>query len=554
MRKSLFMITLTLILFNFLFGQDMVIMNAKIYTVDPQKPQAQAVAIKDGKITAIGSMDDIETLITTDSKVIDAQGKLVLPGFNDAHVHFISGGQALLELDLTGCKSVEEIQSRLIAVVQETPQGEWITGRGWDHTLFNNGEWPDKSILDAVTTAHPVFIRRIDGHVGLANSTALLLAELSKDTAVPDGGDMALGADGTPTGILKESAMGLISKHIPEYSAAQTERALRTALKEAARLGVTSIQDNSGIETMKLYHQFLLNNELTVRITEWMDFDLTNNAANLLRQKEKYEKLASPDVLRVGVLKGFVDGTLGSRTAYFFVPYDDNPNTVGLPQYSQAELDRMVQIADSLGMQVGLHCIGSRANWMALTAYAKAQKKNGSKDIRHRLEHAQVLRLRDIPKLAEYKVIASMQPTHCTSDLRWAEKRIGRKRAMGAYAWRRILQADGQIAFGTDWPVEPLDPMRGLYSAVTRKNIESGEPDGGWFPDQCLTIEEAIYCYTMGSTYAEHQENVKGSITPGKLADLVILEKDILTVQPKEILNTTVDMTILNGKIIYNRQ
>jgi predicted amidohydrolase YtcJ len=532
----------------------MVIINAKIHTVDPQKPQAEAVAIKNGIISAVGSMDDIETLITSKTKVIDAEGKLVLPGFNDAHLHFIGGGQSLLELDLVGCKSVEDVQNRLKAVARTMPKGEWITGRGWDHTLFNKGKWPDKSILDAVTTEHSVYVHRVDGHVGWANSRAMELAGITKNTPVPDGGEMPLGDDGEPTGIFKESAMGLISGHIPENSATQTERALATALQEAARLGVTSIQDNSGIETMQLYHTLLQKNELTVRVTEWMDFNLAQNADELIQTKTKYAKLTNANLLEIGLLKGFLDGTLGSRTAYFFDPYEDNKNTVGLPQYSQTEVDEMIQTADSLGFQVGLHCIGSKANWMALTAYIKAQKTNGAKDIRHRLEHAQVLRVQDIPKLAEYNVIASMQPTHCTSDLRWAEKRIGHERAKGAYAWRRILDSGGKIAFGTDWPVEPLDPMRGLYSAVARQNIDSGEPEDGWFPDQRLTIEEAIYCYTMGSAYAEFKEDIKGSITPGKVADIIILEKDILTIDPKEILTTKVDMTIFNGNVIHTRK
>lgn len=554
MLKTIFLLILLFTIFTFLFGQDMVIINAKIHTVDPQKPQAEALAIKNNKITAVGSVNDIETLITPKTKVIDANGKLVLPGFNDAHLHFISGGQALLELDLVGCKSVAEIQERLKQAAQETPRGDWITGRGWDHTLFNNSEWPDKSILDAVTTTHPVYVHRVDGHVAWANSKAMDIAGITQETIAPAGGEILRDAKGQPTGIFKESAMGLISENIPGYSPAQKERALRRALNKAAQLGITSIHDNSGIESVELYHQLLQNNELTVRVTEWMSFELAKDADELIRTKQKFEKLATSEYLQLGLLKGFVDGTLGSRTAYFFEAYQDNPSTVGLPQYSQDELDEMVQTADSLGFQIGLHCIGAKANWMALSAYEKAKYKNKTDGRRHRLEHAQVLRLEDIPKLAELDVIASMQPTHCTSDLRWAEQRIGHERSKGAYAWRRILNANGKIAFGTDWPVEPLDPMRGLYSAVTRKNIESGEPEGGWFPDQCLSIQEAIYCYTTASAYAEFQESVKGSITPGKLADIIILSNDILHAAPEEILTTKVDMTIFDGKIIYKRQ
>ncbi len=553
MVKTLFALYLTLIPLFILKGQDMVIINAKIHTVDPQKPQAEAVAIKNGKISAVGTMTEIETLITANTKVIDAQGKLVLPGFNDAHLHFISGGQALLELDLNGCESVAEIQNRLKIAALKTPSGEWITGRGWDHTLFNDGKWPDKSILDAVTTNHPVFVRRIDGHVGWANSTALQHAEISHNTFVPDGGEMITNSDGEPTGIFKESAMGLISEKIPPYTLAQQERALQIALNEAARLGVTSVQDNSGIESFGLYLKLFEQNKLNVRVCEWMDFDNVKNIDELIRTKQKYDNLAISNRLQVGLLKGFLDGTLGSRTAYFFEPYEDDQNTNGLPQYSLEEVVHMVQKADSFGFQIGLHCIGSKANWTALTAYQRAIEKNNTLNTRHRLEHAQVLRLEDIPKLAHYNVIASMQPTHCTSDLRWAEKRIGHERSKGAYAWRRILDAGARIAFGTDWPVEPLDPMRGIYSAITRKNIESGQPENGWFPDQCLSIDEAIYCYTMGSAYAEYQEDFKGSITPGKFADIIILSDDIRHSSPEDILSTKIDITIFNGEIIYKK-
>lgn len=537
-----------------LFGTDMVILNGKIFTVDPNEPYAEAAAIRGNTIEAVGSTAEIKKLVTPTTIVIDAKSRLVLPGFNDAHLHFLSGGLSLLELDLADCRSIEEIQKKLAAIAANTPSGAWITGRGWDHTLFNNGLWPSKGMLDGVTPDHPVFLRRIDGHVGWVNSYALELAGIAMNTANPAGGEIVRDpASSAATGILKETAMSLAAELIPAHSTDMQERALDTALKEAARLGVTSIQDNSGIETILLYKNRYLKGELTVRVSEWLDFALARRPGNLVQTRDYYSSFTVPDILHLGLLKGFVDGTLGSRTAYFFEPYQDNNAAVGLPQYTQEELEQLVGIADSLQMQIGLHCIGAKANWMALTAYEKARKNNNTVNLRHRIEHAQVLRLEDIPKLASCGVVASVQPTHCTSDLRWAEQRIGYERCRGAYAWHKILLTGATLAFGTDWPVEPLNPMRGLYSAVTRRNIDSGEPQNGWFADQCLSIEEAIRCYTMASAYAEHQEKRKGSLTPGKLADIIILSNDILTCPPEEILTTQVDMTIFDGKIIYTR-
>ena len=553
-RKLLIFITLNSLFQAWVFGTDMVIFNGKVVTNDPLKPHAEAVAIEGNHIKAVGTRAEIETLIDKHTVTIDAQGGSVLPGFNDAHLHFIGGGQSLLQLDLSGCANIVEIQNKVAAAARNTPAGDWITGRGWDHTLFNHGKWPTKGMLDAVTGEHPVFLRRIDGHVGWANSKALQRAGITSNTASPEGGEIGIDKKtGQLTGILKESAMNLITQKIPSISQEQKERALYLALQKAARLGVTSIQDNSGVESLMLYKKLEERGELTVRVSEWLDFAWAKSP-DVLIQKIEILKNYKSDKIRLGLFKGFVDGTLGSRTAYFFEPYDDDNSTVGLPQYSQEELNHLVSVADSLKLQIGLHCIGSKANYMALTAYANAQEKNDSKNLRHRLEHAQVLRLADIPDLAKYGIVASMQPTHCTSDLRWAEKRIGYERCKGAYAWRRILDSGAALAFGTDWPVEPLDPMRGLYSAVTRKNIKSGEPENGWFPDQCLSIEEAIYCYTAGPAYAEHQEGTKGRLAPGQLADLVILSKDLLSIPPEEILTTHVNITIFDGKIIYQKE
>ena len=533
----------------------LLIINAKVWTVDEDNFLAQEVAILGDKILAVGWQNELNRYVDQYTEIIDTEGKLVLPGFNDAHLHFISGGLSLMRVNLLGCRSVDEIQQRIKAKVDELPSDAWIIGRGWDHTLFNAGEWPTKEMLDEVAPNNPVFVKRVDGHVAWANSKALTIAEVTAVTIAPAGGEIVKDVStGEPTGILKESAMQLVSRYVPEPTREERLLAAEKALAEARRLGVTSIQDNSGVESVTIYRLLQRKGKLNVRVSEWMDFALAEDAVKLVSVTEKYRKYCDGKFIRLGLLKGFTDGTLGSRTAYFFDPYTDDPTTSGMPQISEHKLTQMICTADSLGFQVGLHAIGSKANWMALNGYAESRRRNGERDSRHRLEHAQVLRLEDIPRLSELGVIASMQPTHCTSDMRWAEERIGQERCKGAYAWRRILDSGAKICFGTDWPVEPLDPMRGIYSAVTRQSIESGEPEGGWFPEQKLTMAEAIKLYTLDAAYAEFQKHVKGSIKPGKYADLIILSKDLFSIPSEEILSTEIEMTIVGGKIVHIKE
>ncbi len=534
---------------------DLVIINAKVWTGDLDNPLADMVAVSGNRIAFVGWQEDLPAELGEHTTVIDARGRLVIPGFNDAHLHFLSGGLSLLQVNLTGCKSKECIKNRLEEKTEQLPSGAWITGRGWDHTVFNQGEWPTKDLLDEVAPDHPVFVRRIDGHVGWANSLALKKAGIDAQAAVPEGGEMLLDPQtGQPTGIFKESAMSLVSKVIPEPNDSLKLAALRLAHDHAVQLGVTSVQDQSGISSMTLYHHLMNQGHFQIRVSEWLDFDLTRRPDSLVGLVDSLEILTEPFKLETGMLKGFVDGTLGSRTAYFFDPYSDDPTTVGLPQYTADELNRMVCVAESLKFQIGLHCIGARANRMALDAYDVARQTFGSRDSRHRLEHAQVLRIEDIPRIKELGVIASMQPTHCTSDLRWAEQRLGLERSKGAYAWKSLQNAGVRLAFGTDWPVEPLDPMRGIYSAVTRKHIDTGEPKEGWFPEERLSVRDAIRAYTLGSAFSEFKEDEKGTLTKGKLADMIMLSKDILVIQPEEILHTRVLMTIIDGRIVYQEK
>jgi len=532
----------------------LLIINAKVWTVDDDHLLAQEVAILGDRILAVGWQNELQPYINQDTDIIDAGGKLVLPGFNDAHLHFISGGLSLTQVNLLGCRTAAEIQKRIKAKVEELPSGAWITGRGWDHTLFNAGQWPTKEMLDPVSPNNPVWVRRVDGHVGWANSEAMKLAGITRQTNAPVGGEIVTDSTGEPTGIFKESAMQLIASHVPDPTIEEKMLAAKKALAEARRLGVTSVQDNSGVKSVKIYRGLKKQGKLTVRVSEWMDFDLASEPQQLIAVAKKYHKYCDDKFIRLGLLKGFIDGTLGSRTAYFFQPYSDDNSTTGMPQIKENKLTQMICAADRLGFQIGLHAIGSKANWIALNGFEEAIRKNGQRDSRHRLEHAQVLRLEDIPRLAEFGVIASMQPTHCTSDMRWAEKRIGHERCKGAYAWRRILYSGARISFGTDWPVEPLNPMRALYSAVTRQNIDTGEPKGGWFPDQKLTMAEAIKMYTLDAAYGEFQEHIKGSIEPGKYADLIILSKDLFSIPADEILSTEVVMTIVGGKVVYAKE
>ena len=534
---------------------DLVILNAKMWTVDRQNSLAEAIAIQGNKIIAVGWSDEIKKYVGQQTRIIDAGGKLLLPGFNDAHLHFIGGGLSLLKVDLSGKKTEQEILEKISEKAALLPHGHWITGRGWDHTLFNEGKWPHKSVLDHAAPNHPVFVRRIDGHVGWANSRALKIAGINNDTKNPQGGEIVrLENNNDPIGILKETAMDLVQKWIPEDSQEDKYQAAINAIKLANSYGITSVQDNSDLSSVKIYRKIKDKGQLTVRISEWMDFELSSNPDSLFSQLRRFSEYCDDRFIRIGLLKGFLDGTLGSRTASFFEPYNDAPNTTGLPQYSQEELTRRICAVDSLGFQIGLHAIGAKATWMALNGFEEAIKRFGKRDSRHRVEHAQVIRPQDMQRFAELGVIASMQPTHCTSDLRWAEDRLGHERCKGAYAWKSMLEKNSHLAFGTDWPVEPLDPMRGLYSAVTRQHIESGEPEGGWFPEQRLTLADAIRSYTLEPAFAEFQENVKGSISVGKYADLVLLSQDIFSIPAEEILNTVVEMTVFDGKIVYQRK
>ncbi len=534
---------------------DLVFRNGKIVTVDSLLPQAEAVAIGGNKIVFVGSNEEVQKWIGPKTQVVDLGGRLLLPGFNDAHCHLVGGGLLNLRLNLIGAKTLKEVQAKVKLAVQDAPQGAWVQGRGWDQTLFNKGEWPTKEMLDAVAPNTPVYLRRVDGHSSWVNSAALKAAGITKETPDPETGEIARDKAGNPTGILKEAAMELVAKVIPDPSPAELRQAVEKGLEEAQKFGVTSLQEESEgtyLGTVPIYNELLKQGKLTARISTWIPLDSAKNIAGLARMRQQFPRDSS--MLRLGMLKGYADGSMGSRTAAFFEPYSDDPGNSGIPQYSQAEMDELVRRADSAGFNIGIHAIGDRGNFMVLNAFANALLQNQPRPRRHRVEHAQLVRLEDLVLFQESGTVASMQPAHCTSDMRWVEARAGEERSWGAYAWRSFLDYGIPLAFGTDWPVEPLNPMGGLYAAVTRQDLETGKPEGGWFPEQRLTMEEAVRAYTLGSAYAQFREKELGSITMGKLADLVVLDRDVFSIPPREVLATSVVMTMVDGKIVYRRK
>jgi len=535
---------------------DMVIRNARILTIDRDSPYAEAVAFKGERIIAATSNAAIEKYTEQGiSQIIDAKGRLVVPGFNDAHIHF--GPIDPDYIDLRYITDPAIITERVKEAVAKAQPGELIRGGRWEHEMFRTKQWPAKELLDPVAPDNPVVLSRADGHSVLVNSYVIRQSGITRDTPDPFGGEIQRDpATGEPTGIFKETAKALLKygqrprRRSPEEERKQQMRGWRAAFEMAAKNGVTSIQLPPGAD-FDIYERFRDMGELTLRV--YIGGTLTADQDKLRHYAELQRKFPTEgDWIRFGYLKGFIDGTLGSGTALFFDPYIDAPDKRGLPQMSYEQLERLVVGADKAGFQVGIHAIGDQANHWVLNAYERAQQLNGKRDSRHRIEHAQVLDANDIPRFAALGVIASMQPTHCITDKRFAEKRIGTVRCEGAYAWKRLLDAKAAIAFGTDYPVEPIDPLEGLYAAVTRKD-RTGEPGDGWFPDQRLSIEKAIELYTLGAAYAEFAQDRKGMIKEGYLADVVIFDTDLTAIPHGKTMSAKVDYTIIGGKIVYRR-
>jgi len=525
---------------------EIVFFNGVIYTgvgFESDKPETvQAMAIGGGKVLAVGTTEEITRLAGPNTKLRDLDSAntstFIFPGFNDAHTHLGSAGQTKLNVDLTGVKSLSDMLAKVQAFAKDAPTGHWLTGGNWDHTLWAQKTLPTRQDLDKVTGAHPAFLGRIDGHIAIANTAALKAAGITAKTVPPQGGAIDLDAAGEPTGILRESAQGLVEKVIPSPSKEERRSGDELAIADALAHGVTSVQDFSDWQDFLVFEQLEKEGKLQLRISEWLPFKAP--LPELLKMRAHHD-LNDP-LLHTSFLKGFMDGSLGSRTAAMKAPYSDDPHNTGLPQYTEPQLNQMAVERAKAGFQLGFHAIGDKAASMALDAFAQP---GISKTARNRIEHAQVVDPADIPRFAKLGVIASMQPSHLLTDMNWAEDRLGPRRAAYSYAWKAFLDAGVPLAFGTDYPVEPITPFRGLYAAVTRMN-EKGTKT--YFPENKLTRGQALYAYTQGSAYAEFAEKRKGKLAPGYDADFILVDRDIYKVGAPAILYSVVLETFVAGQ------
>ena len=531
---------------------DLVLVNGKIWTVNPSQPVVEAIACLGSKIVAAGSSVEMKKWVDTKTRVIDLSGKLVLPGFNDAHVHLIDGGRHIGSVQLHEARSQTEFRDRIRDYAAKLPKGRWIVGGDWDEENWSPPELPNHELIDSVDGDHPVFVNRHDGHMVLVNRAALRLAGITRDTPDPPGGKIVRDDHGEPTGILKDAAQDAVARMIPPLSAGELEDAVRAAMREARENGVTSVQDvGTTPEYFRVYQKLMQSGELTVRISTHQPLAAWHRLADA-----GIAAGFGNGILQSGALKAFADGSLGSTTALFYEPYSDAPDNRGIAAQDMIPEGRMKDNllgADRAGLQIAVHAIGDRANDTILTLFEEVEKENGPRNRRFRIEHAQHLRPVDIPRFAKLGVIASMQPYHAIDDGSWAEKRIGPERAKSTYAFRSLLDAGAILAFGSDWYVAPLKPIEGIYAAVTRRTLDGRHPEG-WIPEQKITIAEAVRAYTWGSAYAGFAEKYKGTIAPGMLADLVVLSDDIFSIDPSQIATTKVVFTVFDGRVIYQRK
>lgn len=515
--------------------------------------RAEAIAVKGDRIEEVGEAADILKLKGPDTQVVDLGGKFVMPGFNDAHLHLAAAGFERLNVNLVGVKSLDEFRDRIRAKLESLAPGDWLIGAGWDETLWPVKTPPTRWDIDEVTTDHPVFLTRVDGHAAVANTRALQLASITIASRDPRGGKIDRDSTGQPNGLLRDTAMEAVNNVLPTPTHDKRRQAMDAALADLAKWGITSAQDNSSWEDFQVLEEIEKEGKLTARVSEWLPFD---NSVEQLDAKRK-EHSASDNMLQTGMLKGFMDGSLGSHSAALIDPYADDAKNSGLPRYEQDKLNEMAKERVLAGYQLGFHAIGDKAVQMALEAFAVAEKAakeqkvkaaNGGDDYRLRIEHAQVTTPMEILKFKDLKVVASMQPNHLLTDMNWAQARIGPRRAAHSYAWAEFLKRGVPLAFGTDYPVEPVTPFRGLYAATTRKSL-NGKLE--YFPEQKISMDQAITAYTQGSAFAEFAEKDKGQLVPGKLADFVVLDRDITAVTPQKLLETQVLRTVVGGKTVY---
>jgi predicted amidohydrolase YtcJ len=509
----------------------------------PHPQRVSSIAVAHGEVLAAGTDEDVLARCKGPAtQLIDLHGAFAMPGFNDAHAHLGMGGRILLSVDLIGVKSLAEMQARIRSAAEKSAPGQWLNGGGWDHTLWPGAQLPARQDIDAAALGHPAIFTRIDGHIAVADSAALAAAGITRTTPAPQGGEIDHDASGEPTGILRETAQGLV--HVPPPSPEQRRRGLELALHDAFSHGVTTVQDFSDWDDYLVFEEMEREGRLPVRIAEWIPF-----AEPLSLEEQQQEQHPNSDrMLHTTMLKGFMDGSLGSRTAAMNAPYADDPGNSGIPRYEQGQLNAMAVERARAGFQMGFHAIGDRAVEMALNAFAAAEQAIPPGDHRYRIEHSQVVSAGDFARYRQLGVIASMQPNHLLSDMAWAGARLGPERSQYAYAWKTFLDAGVPLAYGTDYPVEPITPFRGVYCSVTRMN-EAGTTT--FHPEQKLTMAQTLYAYTQGAAYAEFAEGWKGKLALGYAADFVVLDRDLTAIAPHDILGTQVLRTVVGGKTVY---
>jgi predicted amidohydrolase YtcJ len=539
---------------------DIIYLHGNVYTGVPSNTpfssvlRGEAVAVRDGRIQAVGKNIDIEKLKGPQTQIVDLGGHFVMPGFNDAHLHLADAGLQRLSVDLTGVKTLDEMRERILAKVEKAPAGVWILGGGWDETTWPVKNLPSRWDLDEVASGHPVFLDRVDGHLAVANTRALQLASITLASRDPEGGQIDRDANGQPTGILRETAQIAVRAVIPPPTHDGRRAALEAALADLAEHGVTSCQDYSpDWQNFQIFEELEKEGKLTARISEWLPFDDSVDDLKKKRDSHPQDDL----MLHTGMLKGFMDGSLGGHTAALLEPYSDDPKNSGLLRYEADKLNAMASERVLAGFQLGFHAIGDKGVQMALDAFAGAEKAardakvkaaNGGDDYRLRIEHSQVTTAAEIARYKELKVIASMQPSHVLTDMRWAQDRLGPKRAALSYAWAAFLNKGVTLAFGTDYPVEPVSPFRGLYAAVTRR---SDTVKMEYFPEQKITMDQAIAAYTVAGAFSEFEEKEKGKLVAGMLADFIVLDRDVTASSPDKVLATKVLRTVVGGKTVY---
>src|SRR5687767_9063564 len=521
------------------------IVNARVWTGDSARPWAEAIAINGDTIVAVGSSAEVRKLGA--ERVVDAKGGLVTPGFIDAHVHFVTGGFRLSSVQLRDARTPEEFVRRIRDFAASVPAGTWITGGDWDHELWG-GTLPERTWLDSITPDHPIWVNRLDGHMALANGAALRAAGVTSATREVEGGAIVRGAGNEPTGILKDNAQALVDRVVPEPPEVLQDRALDTAMTYVASHGVTSVHNMGSWSDLAIFERARAAGRLKTRIYAAVPLSSWEQLRDMVQARG-----TGDEWLRFGALKGFVDGSLGSHTAAMLEPFTDAPNDRGLFVNTPEDLYQWTSGADKAGLHVIIHAIGDRAIRTLLDTYERVARENGSRDRRFRMEHAQHIAPADVPRFGTLGVIASMQPYHAIDDGRWAERVIGAERAKGTYAFRSLLDSGATLAFGSDWFVAPPTPLEGIYAAVTRRTLDDRNP-GGWVPEQKITVEEALQAYTMGSAKASFTESRKGSLVRGKLADLVLIDRDLTTIPPESIRDASITMTVVGGRVVFERE